>query len=246
MCKYCSEEFLLKLKIIVWHFALISPVYWSPFSILFFYCAPNCRHSANALVRVSRGVNVLTLLLSRKSLCYLVFLFAHIQYKTRGRTETHKAKPCLIVSRCHHSSSDRFSASQLPWVNSSSTIFLSRAARASHRSAASHVCMCRKKSARATVRRVMIMQQIRIIYWGSSSVLCISVTLGRSDSEWWRGPTPPFLALSHSIHTKSLVVAVVEEGRWGGCHVLQRYLIKFTPKLIYFQPALPAHLCIFM
>lgn len=57
-------------------------------------------------------------------------------------------------------------------------------------------------------RGIMIMQHIQIIYWDISSVLYKSVTLGRSQPEWWRGPTPPFVFLSHSLHSHRVPTAL--------------------------------------
>lgn len=115
-----------------------------------------------------------------------------------GRAATHKAKLSFFVSRCHYSSSDRFSASKRPRVNSSSLLL---ACREHKRVTPSPECMCRYKSERTAARGIMIMQQIQIIYWGISSILSISVTHGRSDSEWWRDPTPPFLTPIHRFHS---------------------------------------------
>lgn len=57
-------------------------------------------------------------------------------------------------------------------------------------------------------RGIMIMQHIQIIHRGISSVLYKSVTLGRSQPEWWRGPTPPFVFLSHSLHSHRVPTAL--------------------------------------
>lgn len=81
-------------KIMVWHFALISPVSRSPPSLLTLYCVGDCWHCAHALVSAGNGAHVLTLLLSRKSLCYLLKWLQHSSSRTihsSGRQATHKA-----------------------------------------------------------------------------------------------------------------------------------------------------------
>lgn len=196
-------------KIMVWHFLLISPVSSSPSSLLTCYCVPDCQHCAHVLVSVSDGVHVLTLLLSRKSLCYLLQTSLHtIQSTERGRENSYSQGQTLL---CHTLSFF------LPLSFYFSDLQRARTHQKLYRQTPEHLCMspCSVFEcvyARLWVwfweRGIMIMQHIQIIYWGISSVLYKSVTLGRSQPEWWRGPTPPFVFLSHSLHSHRVPTAL--------------------------------------